>query len=251
MTEVNNKITPSLSTYNKEIIQYIPYLLQDLWEFGSNVEEIIKLIRENIPRNRIKKALDLATGKGAIAIKVAKSCSFHIKGIDIFPEFIHYAIEKAEKYKVNGLVNFEINDINKSIEIERGYELVIFASTRKIIEQPMDMLQKLKKIISDKGYIILSNTYSIDDIICPTRANWHKYFKESGLKIIAEIFQNENKTISVNRANLDNIINRAEELIKKYPERKKLFKSYIKQQEEECDLLENEITGVSWLLQII
>jgi len=46
MGEVEEKLAKSLTGETTELIPYLPYLLQDLWELGSDPKEIIGLIRK-------------------------------------------------------------------------------------------------------------------------------------------------------------------------------------------------------------
>ncbi|HNT04445.1 MAG TPA: class I SAM-dependent methyltransferase, partial [Bacillota bacterium] len=82
MGEVEEKLAKSLTGETTELIPYLPYLLQDLWELGSDPKEIIKLIRKNIRKVKDLKILDLACGKGAVSVKLAKELGCHVQGID-------------------------------------------------------------------------------------------------------------------------------------------------------------------------
>ncbi|HRS21797.1 MAG TPA: class I SAM-dependent methyltransferase, partial [Clostridia bacterium] len=82
MGEVEEKLAKSLTGETTELIPYLPYLLQDLWELGSDPKEIIGLIRKNIQKVKDLKILDLACGKGAASVKLAKELGCNVQGID-------------------------------------------------------------------------------------------------------------------------------------------------------------------------
>ena len=56
--------------------------------------------------NRDTKVLDLACGKGAVSVRLAKELNIHFKGVDILPEFIDYAKCNAQEYGVSDLCEF-------------------------------------------------------------------------------------------------------------------------------------------------
>lgn len=66
-----------------------------------------------------------------------------------------------------------------------------------------------------------------------------------------EMLIEDDELESLNAEQQSFIAKRANELIKKYPEKADLFERYIKSQLAECDELENEIAGVTMLLQVL
>lgn len=65
MSDVEEKLAKSLTAESVELIPYLPYLLQDLWELGSSPKDMVHLISKNIIISEKTKVLDLACGKGA------------------------------------------------------------------------------------------------------------------------------------------------------------------------------------------
>ena len=96
MEAVEEKLAKSLSAEGSvELIPYLPYLLQDLWELGSSPEDMIEIVREHIMISDSTRVLDLACGKGAVSIRMAIELGVLVKGIDIIPEFVEYARQKS------------------------------------------------------------------------------------------------------------------------------------------------------------
>lgn len=81
-------------------------MLQDFWELGSDSQIMIKLINKYVPLSENTKILDLACGKGAVSVGLALRLRIKVKGIDIIPEFIEYATQKAKEFAVDGLCDF-------------------------------------------------------------------------------------------------------------------------------------------------
>lgn len=81
MSNVEEKLVKSLTAEYAELIPYLPYLLQDLWELGTSPKAIIDMIQKHIKVSEKTKVLDLACGKGAASIQqsmVSKTCVFKV-----------------------------------------------------------------------------------------------------------------------------------------------------------------------------
>lgn len=101
MKTVETKLAESLSSSSTELIPFLPYLLQDLFELGSSPMDMLNIIQTCIPHPHSLKVLDLACGKGAVSIGLAKALKCQIKGIDLMPDFIEAAMKTAIKEQVD------------------------------------------------------------------------------------------------------------------------------------------------------
>lgn len=253
---VKEKLAESLTSDTTDILPYLPYLLQDFWELGSSPEQMLQLFRKHIPFNEDTKVLDLACGKGAVSVKLAKELNIHIKGIDLIPEFIDYARRKAIEYKVDALCDFEMNDANSSVKIEHDYDCVIFGAVGDILGNYKETISKLLPTIKSKGFILIDDAYVVDkstneqlnfERVYPTYNEWCILFKELGLKLIECIpcLELENDV----EEEMNWIITRANELIKKYPSQKDMFEQYVISQKNEYTDLQQDLVGATWILQ--
>jgi len=251
MGEVEEKLAKSLTGETTELIPYLPYLLQDLWELGSDPKEIIGLIRKNIQKVKDLKILDLACGKGAASVKLAKELGCHVKGIDIIPEFISYAKQKAFEFGVSDLCSFSAEDINISVARERGYDIVIMGAVGEVLGSWEQTIRKLKNTIKPDGFIVIDDAYNREGISGNylSREQWLKLFEGEGIQLIEEKPAKEDKLADINDKNNKFIINRADELKRKYPDKAAMFDSYVNNQLAECNELENDIICVTWLLK--
>ncbi|WP_242987480.1 class I SAM-dependent methyltransferase [Anaerobacterium chartisolvens] len=236
-----------------ELIPHLPYLLQDLWELGSSPKDIIDMFQKHIKVSETTKVLDLACGKGAVSIQVAKALDCKIKGIDIIPEFVDFANKKAKEYGVENLCEFKAGDINKAVKIEKDYDIVILGAVGDVLGNPEETIQLLKNTVKNGGYIFINDAYGNNDSDerYPTREKWFLFFQKAGVKLLDEIFNEEADLESLNNEQQSFIVMRANEIKEKYPDKAYLFESYIQSQQAECDELENEISGVTMLLQVI
>ena len=251
MSKVEKKLAHSLTADSIELIPYLPYLLQDLWELGSSPTDIIHLIKKHIHIDKDTRVLDLACGKGAVSIHIAKAFGCQVKGIDIMPNFIKTAQQKAIDYHVESLCYFVIEDINQSIKHEETFDIVVFGAAGSVLGNQNDTLKKLSKKVRSNGYLILDDAYAntVDDSTYITKKTWLKYMHQNGFTLIEDLPCNEEALNDVLSDQMTALSQRVHELKEKYPQKGYLFEQYLESQKQECDDLTNHVTGVTMLLQ--
>jgi ubiquinone/menaquinone biosynthesis C-methylase UbiE len=249
------KLARSLTAETTELLPFLPYLLQDLWELGSSPKDMIALIKKNLTISKDTKILDLACGKGAVSIQLAQELKVDVYGYDIIPEFIEYARKKAKELQVDPLCHFETRDVNEAVTTEKNYDCVIFGAAGNVLGSPKETLMKLISTIKPNGFILMDEAYLPDGFDSSsvkyqcdymTHKQWLDLFQELGLKLLEE-----QRDFEEHDYEFDNkaIQKRAHELIQKHPEKRMIFEGYVKSQLNECDDLENSIIGVTWMLQ--
>lgn len=253
MASVEEKLAKSLTAETVELIPYLPFLLQDLWDLGSWPSDIIDMLQKHINEPKLLRVLDLACGKGAVSVQIAKKLGCQVKGIDMMPEFIEYANMKATEYSVTSLCTFEVGDINQTILDDRDYDVVILGAVGDVLGNPEDTLRKLKGTVKSGGYIIVDDAYAKDDTNhqYTSREKWQEYMCELGLKLIDERFASDEDMSDLNNDQQAHILRRANELKLMVPDKAELFDGYIRSQLAECDEIENEITVVAMLMQVV
>lgn len=251
--QTEEKLAKSLTADTADILPYLPYLLQDLWELGSNPADVVRAAKETgaAPGWNV---LDLGCGKGAVSINLAKILGCYTKGVDLMSEFIDYARKKAVEQAVGHLCEFEVGDINEAPQTEKGYDMVILGAVGSAMGAPKETLEKLKCTVKPRGYIIVDDGYLIEGAGAPrlaadyyTREQWAQAFGKTGLQIISEKTAGE-ETQSVNDSNTALIAARAAELALIHPERRALFEEYVISQQQECDDMIDRVASVMWVL---
>lgn len=249
--ETKEKLARSLTAETTELLPYLPYLLRDFWSLGSDPRIIACLAEKHGPYSKI---LDLGCGKGAVSVELASRLKIPVKGIDIIPEFIRFATQKAKEHGVEDLCRFVTEDINLSVEKERDYDCVVFASVGNVLGNTAETLYRLKQTIKPGGYLIIDDAYLPEgqDIKYEydylTKSQWLTLFKDLGLKI-AEAFQHTETNLNEEKE-MAYITARAEELMEKYPDKKTLFEGYIRSQQNEYDDLNESLVCVIWVLRL-
>lgn len=253
---MQEKLAKSLTAESTELLPFLPYLLQDIWELGSSPADMISLIRKHMVITENTKVLDLACGKGAVSIQLARELNIKVRGIDIVPEFINYAGAKSIEMEVAALCRFSVGDIGQAVRSERNYDGVIYGAVGDVLGTPEDVILKLKDTLKPNGFIIYDDAYLKDAATSSvkfehdylTYEQWLTVFDRTSIQLVDRIVPNpgeENK----NDENTRLISMRANELSVEYPAKRKLFESYVQSQINECDDLENSIVGVTWLLK--
>lgn len=239
-----------------ELIPYIPCLLQDLFELGASPQIIIQILK-SLGLKKDSKVLDLACGKGAVSIKIAKSLGFSCKGVDLFKPFVEFANKKAIEEGADHLCQFEVSDINTSVQNERNYDIVILASAETLLGEVHNAIRELRNCTRSGGFIIYDGSYlndesSLENPDYSVIKNYDSTVQQLtafGDDVINEVIISVEDTIKIDKMYTEAIRIRAKELAKKYPDKEKLFSDYVKRQEEECSIIENDITGCVWCIR--
>jgi len=256
--ETEEKLACSLTAETTELIPFLPYLLQDLWELGSNPRDMVKLIKKRMPISEHTKVLDIACGKGAVSIHIARELAVKVYGFDLMPDFIEYANNKARELNVGALCHFAVANANDVVNTEADYDCVIFGAAGNVLGNPSETLNNLRRTVKQGGFILIDECYlpgdsdsGNDDVKYKnyeylTHGQWLRLFADSGLELVEEApaaeaydFDSDNKAIAA----------RAAELTAKYPEKQEIFNQYLQSQLNECDDLENNLVGVTWMLR--
>lgn len=254
---VLDKLAESLTAQTTDLIPFLPYLLQDLWELGSDPATIAALLsRENLKLPEKATVLDLACGKGAVSVRLASELGFQITGIDIISDFIEEAKKYAEKFGVQELCHFEVLDINEYLKHADRFDVVVFGAVGTVLGGHKDTLKKLCLATKEGGYIIIDDAFlkSAETALkyqtdCLTYSQWQEIFEEMSLQIIGEIFTETFDIDSLNDENNEKIAKRVGELKSLYPDKAKMFDGYLENQKNESADLSDSLTGVTWLLK--
>lgn len=109
--------------------------------------EILKNIKPGI------KILDIATGTGGIAFRLAKTKS-HITAVDFSNKMIEKARYKASKQKIDNVVFFEENASNLSFE-DNSFDLVLIVNALHILPNPDKVISEAKRVLAKDGILII------------------------------------------------------------------------------------------------
>ena len=228
------------------LIPFLPYILQDCWEIGTDPNTMIDLVRKHAQNYSNLKVLDLGCGKGAVSVKIAQEFKCDCFGIDAIKEFIAEANRKAKEYGVEHCCHFEVGDIRERVKSLKGFDIIILGSIGPVFGDYSQTLGSLKECITDDGIIIIDDGYIENDSdythhLVQKRDVVYRQISVSGMKLIDEIVFDRDYIKDSYDAIYESLKKRCLELIEKFPEKATLFKNYIKKQEEENFVLEKKI----------
>ncbi len=251
MKDTDDSILLSMDAQNRLLLRHLPYLVQDLREIGSSVNEIIGILRRNNITSSDMSAIDLGCGKGAISIALAKEFKCKVRGIDALDAFVKEAITYAEEEGVTELCVFQTADIRTITDVSL-YDLVIYGAVGPIFGSTEETISKVSGFVRPGGFLV------IDDSFCPDALSQKVYqtenelvqaYEKSGLSVIEEARTSPEMVRETNRFNSERIHFRAEQLKKIYPKEAHVFDEFIKSQEKACSELEDQLISAVWLLQ--
>jgi len=255
------KLAGSLTAETTELLPFLPYLLQDFWELGSDPGTMVELMKKHAGAPANATVLDLACGKGAVSVRVAQNLQARVKGVDLIPEFVRFAAQKAREHGVADLCDFAVGDINEAVATEKNYDIVIFGAAGSVLGDPAETLRKLKQTVKTSGHILIDESYLKDDgrpedirydyYEYLTEKQWAALFAKSGLELVGTVSAADLESPE----NLDSvsgmaaITKRANELIERHPDKRAMFEGYIRSQQNEYDDIDNSLEGAVWILR--
>ncbi len=231
----------------KELLPFLPYILQDFWEMGSDPDSMIEIIRRFTTADDSISVLDLGCGKGAVSVGIARRFHCTCQGVDAIPEFIDYAQRKADEYGVEHQCRFQTGDIRHWIRSAGKYDVIILGSIGQVYGNHTETLVILKQHLTDDGIIIIDDWYvdessTLQDEQIFTKREVLRQISTAGMTLIGEQQASSNKDlVSEYDAEYINISKRCNELISIHPDKAELFNNYIQRQQTEYDRLKTNV----------
>ena len=254
MKDLKTSIVESLDGgANPELYPFLPYLLQDLEEIGTDPHLVEEMVKKHIG-NKPLEVLDLGCGKGIIGIRLAKSLACRITGIDGMNEFLEEADKIARREAVDHLCHFRQGDIREQIQSCRDFDLIILGAIGPVFGFIGETLLALSHALKPDGYVIIDDGYKMDGTLpaydrVPAKSEFYDQIQQSDFEILEERIIPPEEITPSNRDMQDLIVKRATELAGQYPGKAQLFRSYTLEQEAEIEKMDKQLTVGIWILQ--
>ena len=237
------------------LLPWLAELLQDVWALGCDPEIVVDLLRRSGVRHD-SEVLDLACGKGAIAIPLARATGCRITGIDLFDDFVRQARELAVSRGVSSQCNFVQGDLRDLLAARRGVDAVIYASVGAL-GRADGCVETLRRSVRSDGLIVIDDGYLIDPSAAGRPGYEHYLAREDtrrflcchGDEILREVLVDGRDALIENRRITALIRARALELCSREPQHADLFMEYVARQESETEFLDDRFQGAVWLLR--
>lgn len=254
MKDLKESVVESLDGSTLEIFPYLPYLLQDIREIGTDPLTVSEMLHDHVDDFMPIKILDLGCGKGAVSARLAKDYNCLVFGIDALPEFVESAKEFAIGMGVYHKCIFTQGDIRNEYQYYKDFDIVVLGAIGPVLGNLQETLLKVSGCLKERGLVVLDDGYIPENSKykhekCTTRSEFINQIHSSGFEIICENLFDPNQIEEQNEAIFSAIKTRTQELIYSYPEKVSFLSDYLRDQEVENEALENELVCGVWLLQ--
>ncbi len=253
MKELQASVVESLDGKTMEIFPYLPYLLQDLREIGTDPLLVSEMLHDHIDDTELIRILDLGCGKGAVSVRLAKDYNCQVFGIDAVPEFVESANDFAIENGVYHKCIFSQGDIRIQYAYYNNFDVVILGAIGPVLGNIEETLQKVSQCLKPVGIVVLDDSYlsegsdqvhgrSIDKLL------FLEQISKAGFEVYLELVLDVEYIKRMNREIFSKIECRANELIAQHPHKTKIIRDYLEQQDIENFALENSLVCSLFLL---
>ena len=265
---LEESVVTAMDGTDQEIYPYLPYILQDVWEIGSNPDVMVRLARRHAPQHRELAALDLGCGKGAVSIALARMLPCRCHGIDAVEAFIDEARQKALAFGVADRCTFGTGDIREWVDrypgapdtevpgtdAGSGYDIIVLGAIGPVLGNYHETLTKLSDSLAPDGIILIDDGYIPDGStfthpLIQRKNEIDRQIVRAGMKLVEEEVIGADDMQASNQAIHQPVVRRCRELMEKHPGKRHLFEGYIRKQEEEIDVLENRIVCLTMVVK--
>lgn len=237
------------------LLPLLPELLADLWELGPPAEQVVAAL-ESVGVEPDSVVLDLACGKGAVAVALAERLGVRVEGIDAFPPFLVAARALATERGVAPRCRFEQGDIRLRLGQEGRYDVALLLSVGPVLGDHERTLAGLRSLVRSGGYIAIEDGFLADGVEHPASAEGYTGHAETlrqltagGDVLVREIIGSAEQARSVNRWNTDRIRQRATLLRAGHPALAPWIDEYVERQERATRILGSDVPCALWVLR--
>jgi 2-polyprenyl-3-methyl-5-hydroxy-6-metoxy-1,4-benzoquinol methylase len=188
---------------------------------------------------------------------LARTFGFQVVGIDGCEPFLAVAVQKAREYGVESQCEFIQTDLRTFIQEARNFDIVVVASLGSVLGNLAETVSKLRSTLKPRGYMVIDDGFLKTENKLNRKGYAHylshtesiRQLTSQGDSLIGEILLEDEQNHAINQGYLEAMKRRRSDLLKKYPHLRKEVDDYIRNQEIECEIIEENLKGVVWLVQ--
>lgn len=254
MISLAESVAMAMDGSDAAIVPFLPYILQDTWEIGTDPVIVAGLLRRRRKDSPQLRVLDLGCGKGAVSVKLAGEFGCRCLGIDALGEFVAEAERKAREFGVERLCRFEQGDMRRRIHELDRFDVIVLGAVGPVFGDYRATLGILASHLAAGGLIVIDDGWIEDDsphVHPPVlkRGEMLRQINEAGMRIVDEAVFGREEIMEADGRIFRDLEKRCRELMERHPGQKELFASYIRQQIEENGWLENRITCAVFVIK--
>ncbi len=243
---LTESVARAMDGSDSRIVPFLPYILQDSWELGTDPETVIDIVRRHTRGHSRLRIADLGCGKGAVSVRLAGSFGCRSLGLDGIREFVDGAEAKALEAGVSRLCLFEVGDIRERIEALGRYDVIVLGAIGQVFGDYRATLATLAPHLRGDGLIVIDDGFLPDDSASAhpqvlKRGEAMSQIAAAGMRLVEEVSVEEEAVKSQNETMFRDLRKRCLELMARFPERKAIFEDYIRRQVEENEFLESGV----------
>ena len=252
--DVNESVAQAMET-DVRLLPLLPELLSDLWELGPSAEQVVAAL-ESVGVEPDSTVLDLACGKGAVAVALAEQLGVRVEGIDAFQPFLQAARALATERGVSHRCRFEQGDIRNLLGQEEQCDVALLLSVGPVLGDYEQTIAGLRRLVRAGGYIVIEDGFLADGVAHLPLAEGYAGHSETlrqltacGDVIAQEVICPTEQARSVNQRNTDLIRQRASVVRASHAAFEQLIDEYVARQERETQILGTDVLCAIWVLR--
>jgi len=237
------------------LLPLLPELLTDLWELGPPAEQVVAALA-SVGVEPDSTVLDLACGKGAVAVALAEQLGARVVGIDAFQPFLQAARALATERGVSHRCRFEQGDIRDILGQDKQYDVALLLSVGPVLGDYAQTVAGLRRLVRAGGYIVIEDGFLAGGMVQLPQAEGYAGHSETVRQLTAcrdvvvrEVICPTEQARSVNQRNTNLIRQRASHVRARHPAFEQLIDEYVARQERETQILGTDVLCAIWVLR--
>lgn len=237
------------------LLPLLPELLTDLWELGPSAEQVVAALQSaGVKPNAA--VVDLACGKGAVAVALAEQLGARVTGIDAFQPFLQAARALAAERGVSQRCRFEPGDIRQLHRHEAHYDVALLLSVGPVLGDYAQTIAGLRRVVRPGGYIAIEDGFVADGVAhlpgnegYASHAETLRQLTACHDVVVQEVICPLEQARAVNQRNTELIRQRASLVRASHPAFERLIDEYVARQERETRTLGADVLCAVWVLR--
>ena len=140
------------------LLSYAAELLADFEELASDDKLFVDAIRGlDLPVGA--RVVDLGSGKGAVALEIARETGCETVGVELFEPFVISARTLAEAAGVAGHCRFVHGDVLKMAEQVGEFDVAVYAALGDVLGSLETTIGVVRRYVRPGGYLVISDAF--------------------------------------------------------------------------------------------